>query len=76
MPFFCKTFQDVAEKLGLDTQSPISLWKDEALVEINKAVLYSYKVFPIKVFFNLHNDFTVQHYGPFIFFDYTYPILD
>ena len=46
----CEIFQEIAEKLGLDTQSPISLWKDEALVEINKAVLYSYKVFQMNAF--------------------------
>ncbi len=35
--------QEVAENLGLDTQSNVSLWKDTALVEVNKAVLVSYK---------------------------------
>ncbi|KAI1285722.1 Nitric oxide synthase, inducible [Halotydeus destructor] len=30
------------EKLGLDMESSQSLWKDEVLVEVNKAVLYSF----------------------------------
>ena len=33
----------VAEKMGLDCSDHISLWKDLALVEINVAVLHSYK---------------------------------
>jgi nitric-oxide synthase, bacterial len=33
----------VAEKLGLDTSSDRTLWKDRALVELNIAVLHSYK---------------------------------
>ncbi|WP_407270729.1 nitric oxide synthase oxygenase [Radiobacillus sp. PE A8.2] len=33
----------VAEHLGLDTNSNRSLWKDEALVELNKAVLQSFQ---------------------------------
>jgi nitric-oxide synthase, bacterial len=32
----------IAAKLGLETRSDRSLWKDTALVELNKAVLYSY----------------------------------
>ncbi|XP_066972753.1 nitric oxide synthase, salivary gland-like [Macrobrachium rosenbergii] len=31
------------EKLGLDTKSPISLWKDKATLELNIAVLHSYQ---------------------------------
>lgn len=34
---------EVAEKMGLDTSSPISLWKDTVLVEVNIAVLYSFQ---------------------------------
>ena len=34
----------VAKKMGLDTKSNASLWKDFAMVEINYAVLYSYQV--------------------------------
>lgn len=30
------------EKLGLAIEDPISLWKDEVLLEVNKAVLYSF----------------------------------
>lgn len=33
----------VAEKMGLDTRRNASLWKDRALVEINVAVLHSFK---------------------------------
>jgi len=33
----------VAEIMGLDTRSNITLWKDRALVELNLAVLYSFK---------------------------------
>ncbi len=32
----------IAEKLGLNTQSKLSLWKDRALVELNAAVLHSF----------------------------------
>ena len=32
----------VAERLGLDTSSPRTLWKDRALVELNRAVLDSF----------------------------------
>ncbi len=30
------------EKMGLVTDDPISLWKDEVLLEVNKAVLHSF----------------------------------
>lgn len=30
--------------MGLDTRKTSSLWKDQALVEINIAVLYSFQV--------------------------------
>ena len=33
----------VAEAIGLDTSSNMTLWEDRALVELNRAVLYSYK---------------------------------
>lgn len=33
----------VAKKIGLDTSKNASLWRDRALVELNIAVLYSYK---------------------------------
>ncbi len=32
----------VAEKMGLDTRSKLSLWKDQALVALNVAVLHSF----------------------------------
>lgn len=33
----------IAIKLGLDTRTPTSLWKDKTLVEVNLAVLHSYQ---------------------------------
>lgn len=36
--------QKVALKMGLDTSSNMSLWKDRALVEVNLAVLHSFQV--------------------------------
>ena len=39
----------VAEKMGLDTSSKLSLWKDRALVEINMAVLYSFAKYGVKI---------------------------
>ncbi|WP_410489212.1 nitric oxide synthase oxygenase [Bacillus changyiensis] len=35
--------EKVAAIMGLDTTQTTSLWKDRALVELNRAVLYSYK---------------------------------
>lgn len=37
-------FQEVAKKMDLDMRKTSSLWKDQALVEINIAVLYSFQV--------------------------------
>ncbi|RNC97272.1 nitric oxide synthase oxygenase [Lysinibacillus halotolerans] len=34
---------EVAEAIGLDTNSNMTLWKDRALVELNTAVLHSFK---------------------------------
>lgn len=36
--------QTVAEKMGLNTSSNATLWKDKALVELNVAVMHSYQV--------------------------------
>ena len=33
---------EVAYRLGMDTSTPRSLWRDRALVEVNRAVLYSF----------------------------------
>ena len=33
----------IAERLGLDTSSERNLWRDQAVVELNRAVLYSYE---------------------------------
>ncbi|KAL1140194.1 hypothetical protein AAG570_000126, partial [Ranatra chinensis] len=43
----------VAKRIGLDTMSPVTLWKDKALVEINVAVLHS---------FQMHNVTIVDHH--------------
>ncbi|KAK9703975.1 FAD binding domain [Popillia japonica] len=34
----------VAQKMGLDTRTAITLWKDKAMVECNVAVLYSFQI--------------------------------
>lgn len=34
--------QKIGEKMGLDTSTLVTLWKDHALVEINLAVLHSF----------------------------------
>ncbi|XP_013866594.1 nitric oxide synthase 1 [Austrofundulus limnaeus] len=51
---FCDTsryniLEDVAEKMGLDTRKTSSLWKDQALVEINIAVLYSFQTCKVTI---------------------------
>ncbi|KAK2102711.1 hypothetical protein P7K49_020378 [Saguinus oedipus] len=38
--------EEVAKKMNLDMRKTSSLWKDQALVEINIAVLYSFQVTP------------------------------
>lgn len=49
----CRNFGDshrlnllevVAKNMGLDTRSPVTLWKDKALIECNLAVLYSFQI--------------------------------
>lgn len=42
--FYCVSLQQVAKKMNLDMRKTSSLWKDQALVEINIAVLYSFQV--------------------------------
>ncbi|NJK70302.1 MAG: nitric oxide synthase oxygenase [Microcoleus sp. SU_5_3] len=32
----------IAQRMGLNTRSKISLWQDRALIELNRAVLHSY----------------------------------
>lgn len=39
----------IAEKMGLDTTDPATLWKDRALVELNRAVLHSYQQAGVKI---------------------------
>ena len=39
----------VAKKMGLNTRSKLSLWKDYALVELNIAVLHSFAKYGIKI---------------------------
>ncbi|CAH2074437.1 unnamed protein product, partial [Iphiclides podalirius] len=55
---FCDTnrlnmLEKVAQKMGLDTRTPVNLWKDKALVEVNIAVLHS---------FQQHNATIVDHH--------------
>jgi nitric-oxide synthase, bacterial len=39
----------VAKRMGLDTRTDRSLWKDQALLELNKAVLHSYALQKISI---------------------------
>ena len=39
----------VAERMGLDTSQPASLWKDEAVVELTRAVLHSFEQAGVKI---------------------------
>lgn len=39
----------VAERMGLDTRSKLSLWKDRALIELNCAVLHSFMVCGVSI---------------------------
>uniref|UniRef100_A0A671R3N1 Nitric oxide synthase n=1 Tax=Sinocyclocheilus anshuiensis TaxID=1608454 RepID=A0A671R3N1_9TELE len=41
--------EEVATMMGLDTRKTSSLWKDQALVEINIAVLYSFQVSKVTI---------------------------
>lgn len=36
--------ETVGQKMGLDTRSVTTLWKDRAVVEVNAAVLHSFQV--------------------------------
>ncbi|KAI8435227.1 hypothetical protein MSG28_003583 [Choristoneura fumiferana] len=45
--------EKVAQKMGCDTRTPVTLWKDKALVETNVAVLHS---------FQQHNATIVDHH--------------
>ncbi|XP_034279391.1 nitric oxide synthase 3 isoform X2 [Pantherophis guttatus] len=51
---FCDThrynlLQSVAEKMGLDTGTTLSLWKDKAAVEMNVAVLHSFQLAKVTI---------------------------
>jgi nitric-oxide synthase len=39
----------IARRLGLNTRSSISLWRDRALVELNVAVLHSFKAAGVRM---------------------------
>uniref|UniRef100_T1IJV5 nitric-oxide synthase (NADPH) n=1 Tax=Strigamia maritima TaxID=126957 RepID=T1IJV5_STRMM len=43
-PHRYNVLKEVAEKMGLDTESNESLWKDRALVVVNQAVVHGYRV--------------------------------
>lgn len=36
--------QEIATRMGLDTRTSMTLWKDKAMIEANVAVLYSFQV--------------------------------
>ena len=57
--------QEVAERMGLDTSTTTTLWKDKALVEVNLAVLHSYKV-------SLKSIYPHKNFGPKLFQSYKY----
>jgi nitric-oxide synthase len=40
---------EVAERMGLDTSDESTLWRDRALVEINRAVLHSYQAHGVTI---------------------------
>ncbi len=42
--FYCVILQRVGRQMGLETQKLSSLWKDQALVAINVAVMHSFQV--------------------------------
>lgn len=42
-PYRYNILEEVAFRMGLDTMSVVNLWKDQALVEINIAVIHSFK---------------------------------
>ncbi|XP_075881910.1 nitric oxide synthase 1 isoform X2 [Nelusetta ayraudi] len=51
---FCDTsryniLEEVADKMALDTRKTSSLWKDQALVEVNIAVLYSFQTCKVTI---------------------------
>ncbi|MFI6901806.1 nitric oxide synthase oxygenase [Nonomuraea sp. NPDC050394] len=39
----------VAERMGLDTRTSAGLWKDRALIELNQAVLHSYRAAGVRI---------------------------
>jgi nitric-oxide synthase, bacterial len=39
----------IAERMGLNTRSKLSLWKDRALIELNRAVLHSFPKCGVKI---------------------------
>ncbi|KAJ7322189.1 hypothetical protein JRQ81_018476 [Phrynocephalus forsythii] len=41
--------QEVAERMGLDTRTTLSLWKDKAAVEMNVAVLHSFQLAKVTI---------------------------
>ncbi|KAM3096778.1 nitric oxide synthase oxygenase [Phormidesmis sp. 146-35] len=39
----------IAERLGINTRSKLSLWKDRALLELNRAVLHSFSISGVSI---------------------------
>ena len=42
-------FQPIAKALGLDTSSHNNLWRDRVAVEVNTAVLHSFKIAGVSI---------------------------
>ena len=49
--------QIIAKKMGLNTNTNFSLWRDKAVIEANLAVLYSYQVNELMQFYFIHDSF-------------------
>lgn len=44
----------IAERLGLNMQSKLSLWQDRALIELNRAVLHSQDLRTVQIYPRIH----------------------
>jgi len=55
--------QTVATKMGLDTRTPVTLWKDRAVVEVNVAVLHSFQV-SFKRYLNYSDEYGMSSVPP------------
>lgn len=65
--------QEVGRRMGLDTHKLASLWKDQAVIEINVAVLHSFQV---RRAFGESQDFLVRRsYGPATHVTLDFPLI-